>query len=182
VGRSSPPYNATLELERLHDLFAPPTYGEFGDAADVPSGIERLVNELKTVRSSDVGVTVVIPDTEVQPGLDARLAAAVRSYAALRLRDVEYRRAALRREGLTAMVISIPILVVLTILEILVVESSIPDAWNNAVEGLLVVLVWVALWYPLDTLFWYARPLLHERQALRTLESLPVTVRAASRT
>jgi len=169
-----------LELERLQDLFSPPTFAEFGESADVPSGIERLVTELKTVRSADVGVTVVVPDAEMRPGLDARLAAAVRTYAAARQRDVEHRRAALRHEGLTALVISIPILAVLTVLEILVADSSIPEAGSTAIDGILVVLVWIALWYPLDTLFWYARPLIHEQQVLRTLETVPVTVRPSS--
>ena len=169
-----------MELERLQDLFSPPTFAEFGDSADVPSGIERLVTELKTVRSADVGVTVVVPDAEMQPGLDARLAAAIRAYVAVRVSDVEYRRAALRHEGLTALVISIPILSVLTVLEILVADSSIPEAGSTAIDGILVVLVWIALWYPLDTLFWYARPLIHEQQVLRALEAAPLTVRAAS--
>ena len=146
----------------------------------MPSGIERLVTELKTVQSADLGVTVVVPDAEMEPGLDARLAAVIRTYAGVRQRDVEHRRAALRREGLTALVISIPILAVLTVLEILVADSSIPEAGSTAIDGILVVLVWIALWYPLDTLFWYARPLIHEQQVLRALEAAPLTVRAAS--
>jgi hypothetical protein len=97
VTRRSSPYEATLKLEKLQDLFSPPTFTEFGGSADMPSGIERLVTELKTVQSADVGVTVVIPDAEMQPGLDERLAAAIRTYVAVRVRDVEYRRAALSR-------------------------------------------------------------------------------------
>jgi hypothetical protein len=42
----------------------------------------------------------------------------------------------------------------------------------------LVVLVWVALWYPLDTLFWYGRPLTQELRVLRRLEKGIVTVRS----
>ena len=169
-----------MKLEKLQDLFSPPTFAEFGGSADTPSGIERLVTELKTVRSADVGVAVVVPDAEMQPGLDTRLAVAIRTYAAVRVRDVEYRRAALRNEGLTALVISIPILVVLTVLEIWVAASNLPEAGSTAIDGLLVVLVWVVLWYPLDTLFWYARPLTHEQEVLRVLESAPVTVRPSS--
>jgi hypothetical protein len=180
VTRRSSPYEATLKLEKLQDLFSPPTFPEFGGSADMPSGIERLVTELKTVRSADVGVTVVVPDAEMRPGLDARLVAAIRAYVAVRVRDVGYRRAALRHEGLTALVISIPILVVLTVLEIWVAASNLPEAGSTAIDGLLVVLVWVALWYPLDTLFWYPRPLIHEQQVLRALETAPVTVRPSS--
>jgi len=178
--RRSSSYEVTLKLEKLQDLFSPPTFAEFGGSADMPSGIERLVTELRTVTPVAVGVTVVVPDAEMKPGLDERLVAAIRTYVAVRGRDVEHRRAALRHEGLTALVISIPILVVLTLLEIAVAASNIPDAGSTVIDGLLVVLIWVALWYPLDTLFWYPRPLMQEQQVLRVLETVPVTVRPSS--
>jgi len=180
VTRRSSPYEATLKLEKLQDLFSPPTFVEFGGCADMPSGIERLVTELRTIQSADVGVTVMVPDAEMQPGLDERLAAAIRTYVAVRVRDVEYRRAALRREGLTSLVIAVPILVVLTVLEIWVAASSLPEAGSTVIDGLLVVLSCGALWYPLDTLFWYPRPLIQEQQVLRALETAPVTVRPSS--
>ena len=179
--RRSSRYEATLRHENLQDLFSPPVFAEFGGSADLPSGIERLVTELMTARSADIGVTVVVPDAEMQPGLDDRLAAAIRTYAAVRVRDVEHRRTAQRQEGLAALAISIPILVVLTLLEIWVAASkNLPESGSTAIDGLLVVLVWVALWYPLDTLFWYRRPLVQEQQVLRALQAAPVTVRPSS--
>jgi hypothetical protein len=42
------------------------------------------------------------------------------------------------------------------------------------------VLLWVALWYPLDALFWYGRPLSQELRALRRLEAGSVTIRTGS--
>ena len=170
-----------MKLEKLEHLFSPPTFDEFGGSADLPSGIERLVTQLMSARSADVRVTVVVPDAEMRPGLDDRLAAAIRAYAAVRVRDVEYRRATQRHEGLTSLLISIPILAVLTLLEVWVASSdNLPESGATAIDGILVVLVWVALWYPLDTLFWYARPLIQEQQVLRALETAPVTVRSSS--
>src|SRR5947199_4770809 len=134
TGRSSR-YEATLELETLHDLFSPPTFDEFGASADLPSGIERLVTELMTVRSAELGVTVVVPDDAMEPGLDERLAAAIRTYVTVRMRDVEHRRVAHRHEGLTALAISVPVLAVLTGLEIWVAASNLPEAGSTAIDG-----------------------------------------------
>ena len=171
----SSPHDVTLELERLQDLFSPPTFDEFGEAADIPSGIERLVTQIKATRGSDIRVTVVVPEGVAQPELESRLGAAIRSYAAQRLQDVEHRRRALRREGLRSLLLAIPLLMVLTFIDISV-HDNFPDAWNTAGDFLAVVFAWVILWYPLDTLFWYGRPLVHERNALRVLETVPVTV------
>src|SRR5947208_3184877 len=84
----SSPHDVTLELERLQDLFSPPSFDEFGEAADIPSGIERLVTQIKATRGSDIRVTVVVPAGAAGPELEPRLGAAIRSYAAQRRRDV----------------------------------------------------------------------------------------------
>jgi hypothetical protein len=65
----------------------------------------------------------------------------------------------------------------LSVLSVLVTKSSIDEDWRTAIDGLLIVLVWVALWYPFDALFWYGRPLTQELRALRRLERGTVTVR-----
>lgn len=153
-------------------------FGEFGESADLPSGIERLVAELKASSDARVEVTVVIPEAARDPGVEERLPVAIRSYAASRVRSLEHQRSALRREGLTSLLLSIPAVAVLSLLSVLVTGSSINEDYRTAIDGVLVVLVWVALWYPLDTLFWYGRPLTQELRVLRRLEKGIVTVRS----
>ena len=45
-------------------------------------------------------------------------------------------------------------------------------------DGVLLVLAWVALWYPLDTLIWYGRPFTREIRVLRAMREMDVAVRA----
>ena len=170
----------TLRLDRLEELFSPPRFGEFGESADLPSGIERLVAELKATSDARVQVAVEVPEAARTPGVEDRLTTAIQSYAAQRVRTLEHQRAALRREGLTSLLWALPVSVVLSVLSVLVTRSSLSDDWQTVVDGLLVVFLWVALWYPLDTLFWYARPLTQELEVLRRLEQGAVTVRGAA--
>jgi hypothetical protein len=74
----------------------------------------------------------------------------------------------------------LPVVAGLSLLSVFVTSSSISDEWRTAIDGLLIVLEWVALWYPLDALFWYGRPLTQELRVLRRLESGSMTVRGTT--
>lgn len=153
-------------------------FGEFGESGDLPTGIERLVAELKA--TGDARVTVELPQAAYEPGVEERLQQAIWKYAGSRVRSLEHQRSALRREGLASLALSVPVVAILSVLSVLVTSSSINDDWRTAIDGVLIVLVWVALWYPLDTLFWYARPLTQELRVLRRLEEGSVTVRGTT--
>jgi hypothetical protein len=96
----APRSGVTLHLERLEDLFSPPSFGEFGASGDLQSGIERLVGEMKARPDAGLEITVVIPDAARDPDVQVRLPSVIRRYAVLRVRDLQHRRAALRRDGL----------------------------------------------------------------------------------
>lgn len=172
----APRSGITLHLERLEDLFSPPSFGEFGESADLESGIERLVEEVKATHRDDLQVTVVIPEAAAEPQVEERLAAAIRRYAVLRGRELQDQLTAQRHDGVTSLLWSIPAVAVLSALSVWVTGSNIGTDWETAIDGILIVLLWVALWYPLDALFWYGRPLSQELRALHRLEAGRITV------
>ena len=45
-------------------------------------------------------------------------------------------------------------------------------------NGLFIVVAWVALWYPIDLLFYYGRSYRMERNVLRTMQEMEIRVRA----
>jgi hypothetical protein len=171
------PSGVTLHLDRPDDLFSPPVFGEFSGSANLQSGIERLVAELKTSPRRGADVTVVIHDTAGDPNLQDRLRRAIRSYAAIRVGELEHQRAAHRRDGLSSLLVSVPVAVALSLLSVLVTKSDISEDWRTAIDGLVIVFLWVALWYPLDALLWYGRPLTQELRVVRRLEAATVRVR-----
>jgi hypothetical protein len=179
-GIESSHHALVLRLDRLQDLFGPPTLDEFGGAADLTSGIERVVAELKSTRPATVHLTILVAEPELTPGVEDRLTAAIRRYCTARIQDLEHRRGALRHDGLTALLLGAPLLLVALLLTALVSQSGFPAFWRTFLgDGLLLVLAWVALWYPLDTLLWYGRPITHEIRVVEAMRRMPITVQAA---
>lgn len=179
-GIESSNHRLVVRLDRLRDLFGPPALDDFGGSADLTSGIERVVAELKSARPAAVHLTILVPEAELTPGVEDRLTDSIRSYCTARIQEVEHRRGALRHDGLSALLLSVPLLLIAFALTAVVNQSGLPEFWRSYLgDGLLLVLSWVALWYPLDTLLWYGRPLKHEIQVLHALRRAPVTVRAA---
>jgi hypothetical protein len=174
------PSGVTLHLDRVDDLFSPPVFDGFGGSANLQSGIERLVAQLKAAAHGGGEVTVVIRDTAGDPDLQDRLPRAIRSYAAMRVGELEHQRAAHRRDGLSSLLISLPAVAVLSLLSVLITKSDISEDWRTAIDGLVIVLLWVALWYPLDALLWYGRPLTQELRVVRRLKAATVTVRTGA--
>jgi len=169
-----------VTLDRVRDLFGPPALDEFGGSADVASGIERLGVRLQARRPrGGLRVAIEVPEAEAVPGLEDTMRAAVRRYCQLKLTDLENQRAALRHEGWSALLVSVPLLVVTLVVTALVTNTGGGDAWDSILgDGLLLVFAWVVLWYPLDTLLWYGRPLKHEIAAVRAMLDMDLVVRA----
>ena len=109
----------------------------------------------------------------------------------LRRDDADDHRLALRREGLQALAIGVPLLCTSLLATAGVMHGGLPSCWRTFLAGSLVVVDWVALWCPLDTLLWPGRPWNRERAVLthlatslvvRGAETSRLTARRASST
>jgi hypothetical protein len=61
-----------------------------------------------------------------------------------------------------------------------VLRSKVPKELRDFLgNGLFLVVAWVGLWYPLDTLFYAGRPHRAERKLLRALSDVELVVRPA---
>jgi len=160
-------HEVVLRLERLEDLFAAPALPGFEGSADLVSGIERLVAKLRAQRDpARRRPVIVVTDRPVTETLDGELRGAVATYCDARMDDVDDRRAALRHDGRRALWLGLPLLLLTVLVTAAVARSGLPDLWRAFLAGVLLVLAWVALWYPLDTLLWYGRPWHQERRVL----------------
>ncbi len=172
-------HHETVTLERRQDLFQPPALDEFGGSANLTSGVEQLVADLVTVWPvGEVHVTIELPRDEIGADTEPRVKASIESYCDRRVADLESHRVSLRNEGFSALALSVPLLMLTLLLTAAVSESGLPSFWRSFLgDGVLLVLAWVALWYPLDTLLWYGRPLTHEIRVLHSLRRATVEVR-----
>jgi hypothetical protein len=171
-----------VQLDRRRDLFGPPALDEFGGSANLISGAEQLVADV--VAAWPVGhihATIQLPPDEITSDGEARIKESIDRYCDRRIADLEHRRAALHQEGLSALVLSVPLLALALLLTAAVTHSGLSSFWRSFLaDGVLLVLSWVALWYPLDTLLWYGRPLTREIRVLRAMRHMDLEVSAAS--
>ncbi len=171
-----------MQLDRRQDLFGPPALDEFGGSANLISGVEQLVADVAAAWPiGHIHATIQLPPDEITSDVEARVKESIDGYCDRRIADLEHQRAALRQEGLNALVLSVPLLALALLLTAAVAHSGLSSFWRSFLaDGVLLVLSWVALWYPLDTLLWYGRPLTREIRVLRTMRSMDLEVCAVA--
>ncbi len=170
----------TLPLARVDELFGPVSFPELGGSADLRSGIERLVAQLKSGPRGPVRAVLTLPEHELSKESEERIRRAIERYCDLRETESQSERAALRRVGLAALAVGLPILFVGLALYTVLHRTHATDILRIYVgNGILLVTAWVGLWYPLDTLLHYDRPYRQELQALRRLRDAELVIRAA---
>jgi hypothetical protein len=168
----------TLSLARLDELFAPISVSGVAGSANLPSGVERLVSELKSGPGAPVRAVVTVPGGQLDPGVEDRTRRAVRDYCNVRSDVIESERRALRRLDFEAFRVGLPLLLIgLGLFTLLHRIGAAPLVKIYVANGLLLVTAWVGLWYPLDTLVHYGRPYKQELRALRRLRDAELVLR-----
>jgi hypothetical protein len=177
------PRELTLQLDSVAELFAPPRLDDHGGTASLASGIERLVTRLRSLPDEHrPRVVVVVPAHEVTDGAEAQTRASIARFCDARSEELRLEREAQVRDGREALWIGLPILFLgLFLIEAIRRFATADVLTNFFADGLLLVLAWVAVWYPLDTLLYYGRSGRQERRAVERLRRLEVVLRAAER-
>lgn len=143
------------------------------------SGMEELFRELAArPRREQVRLTLSLHPGQVHPDTADRVAAAIGRYCRLRLRQNALSLKEQRREGLGALPLGCALFVIGLVFSYVLtrqgVDTSVQFIFGN---GVFVVLWWVGLWYPLDTLVFSLRPLLRERYVLRAMAAADLQLR-----
>jgi hypothetical protein len=159
-----------VRLETPAAMFAPNT-DLLSPQGRLQSGIDDLLLQLRARRLARIrSVTVLLPAGEIRDATGARLAQAVRRYCELRLRENELSRLVARRDGVAAFGIGIVLFALGLWLSAIFSARNLPTTVQQLLgNGVFLVIAWVGLWYPLDTLVFTGQPLRREQRALMTL-------------
>jgi hypothetical protein len=180
--RDAPP-ELTLRLASTAELFSPPRLDQHGGTANLVSGVERLVTQLRSLPVEHrPRVVLSVPSDELTDDAAARVRGSIARYCDERSEDLRQSRAAQVRDGIDALWIGLPILFVGLVLIEAIRRSGPPDVITSFfADGLILVLAWVAVWYPLDTLLYYGRSARQELRAVEQLRELEVVLQAGDR-
>ena len=144
----------TLRYANINSLFEKPDVSPFSEDfleyGTVP-GVEYIYNELQAnPRLKRVETTVVLPREQITPDLERSTSEAIRRYCLARSWEVGQSERALRYRAFRALAFALVLYVVYVVAEWLLQDSEI-FVLKIIVESFN-ILIWVALWFPLDAL------------------------------
>lgn len=169
-----------LQLRAVGELFEPLYTDPFDEHFHYTSGIDRLLAEMKATRGwGQVRTTIRLPAYEVTDGLEQRMREAIGRYCEQRRHDNDCHIRATRLDGLGASAVGMLILFAGLALSLMIRNLQSNDLVTTFFgEGLFVVVAWVGLWYPMDALVYYWRPLSLENKALDAIRSMDLVLEA----
>jgi len=180
--RTGPLRELTLELEDAGEMFVARDANIASGMPGLPSGIDRIRQELDTrPLPGSLAAVIVLPSAEVTPSLACDIRLAVERYCEMGISKAESEIRLLRQEGARTMVIGLSLFAVFVVLAETIVRTGLPEAVKDFLgsDGLFLVVGWVGLWYPIETLLYTPRPYRKEIAVLRVLREMRVDVRAA---
>lgn len=172
----------TLELEDADELFAARGPNLASGLPPLPPGIEQIRSELGSrSQRTAVAAVIVLPRARFRPDLARDITQAVERYCEMGIRRADDELRALRREGFRWLLFGCVVFAAFVyfserVLSINDLPYVIRDFFGN---GLFIVVAWVALWYPIDTLIYSGRPYRLEKSVLQVMHEMQITVRAA---
>jgi hypothetical protein len=172
----------TIQLGSARELFEAPACDPLADTPlRLLSGMDELLNELGARRLRDVtSIAIMLPTSELGAGVEDRLSHAVRSYCELRLRETENDLRAFREDAFRALGVGMTLFVAGIAVSAALTTSSEPQLVKSFFgDGLALVIAWIGVWYPLDTLIHYTRPYRRRRKLLQALDQMEIVVRPA---
>ena len=145
----------TLRYKNLDSLFTRPDVSPFSEDFEeygTMPGIEYIYNELQANPAlRRVETTVVLPREQITPDLEHETREAVRRYCTARSWEVGQSERALRWRAFRALAVALVLFVVYVFMQWKLQDIEVL-AISVILEG-LDILIWVALWFPLDALF-----------------------------
>ncbi len=167
-----------LRLNTPEELFQAQAADVLSARGRLFSGIEELMLELTPRRLNDrTTVVIALPRDQLQPDTRQRLSDAIERYCTQRLRQTELLRRAQWREVMAAFRTGFVIFAFGVLLSYYFNHSGLATLTKLLLgDGFFLVIAWVGLWYPLDTLVHYRRQSAREERVLRAIRTMEVRV------
>jgi hypothetical protein len=161
----------TLSLTGPGDMFHLDQVDLFSEYRNFMTGVEYCISVLRSRGSrGPVRLELALPPDELVEGVGERISRTLHRYCDHRIAYNQRERRAVRLDGVSSLWVGLPIVVVGFVL--VIIKASLVGRTGNTNLVLDTggwVLVWVGLWFPLDTLLF--SPLAYGREN-RVLERL----------
>jgi hypothetical protein len=168
----------SLSLNSPEEMFVLAPADLFSEYRNFMTGLEYCISMLRSRRSSgSVRIELALPADQTSQGTDQRIQRTLGRYCEHRIAYNHRERRATRLDGVFSLWIGLPIVVLGFVL--VIVKSSIVGATGNAnlvLDSGGWVLVWVGLWFPLDTLLFTPLSYGRENAVLKRLRTADIVI------
>ncbi len=179
--KNSRVYAVTLHLIDIEHFFSKPEISPLSPNYQVysfTSGIEYLARELYAHPAVNaVNVTLLLPVDKIQPGLEQQIKEALPRYCSGRVREIEQHLRGLRRHALQALLVALVGLVAFIGLGSELTYS--PELLLRLLGQGLIVLGWVFVWFPLDTIIFGSQYYQLDPRIYKRLMNMQLTLKSA---
>ena len=167
-----------LRLNRAEEMFSLAQTDLFSDYRNYLTGIEYCISLLRSQpRLGPVRLELSLPPSESGDGLADRISVALRRYCDQRISYNQRERRAIRLSGLWSLWVGLPIIVLGYLLVIFKGSLVGPSGNTNLIfDTTGWVLVWVGIWFPLDTFIFSPLGYSRENRALQYLRKAEISV------
>ncbi|MGD0698385.1 MAG: hypothetical protein ABSA02_00715 [Trebonia sp.] len=167
-----------LRLNRAEEMFVLAQTDLFSEYRNFLTGVEYCISLLRSQPIRwPVRLQLSLPPAELDDALGNRLSLALRRYCDQRISYNQRERSATRLGGLRSLWIGLPI-VVIGYLLVIFEDSLVGHTGNIVLDTTGWVLVWVGIWFPLDTFFFSPLGYTREIRALKHLRDAEISVTA----
>jgi hypothetical protein len=165
-----------LRLNRAEEMFVLAQTDLFSEYRNFLTGVEYCISLLrsKPIRRP-VHVQLSLPSGAFDDALGDRLGVALRRYCDQRISYNQRERSATRLGGLRSLWIGLPVMVIGYLL-VIFENTLVGHSGNIVLDTTGWVLVWVGIWFPLDTLFFTPLGFTREIRALKHLRDAEISV------
>ena len=165
-----------LRLNQVEEMFVLAQTDLFSEYRNYLTGVEYCISLLRSQRiRRSVLLQLSLPAGELDDALGDRLSAALRRYCDQRIRYNERERRAVRLGGLQSLWVGVPI-VVIGYLLVIFEDRLVGSSGNIVLDTTGWVLVWVGIWFPLDTVLFTPLGFTREIRALKHLRDAEISV------
>jgi hypothetical protein len=172
------PQVISLSLSSAEEMFVLEPADLFSEYRNFMTGLEYCISVLRSRPSRRlVRIELALPADQISPGLDQRVRGTLGRYCEHRISYNQRERRAVRLDGLFSLWIGVPLVVLGFVL--VIVKSSIVGSGGNAnlvLDSGGWVLVWVGLWFPLDTMLFTPLSYGRENRVLKRLRTADVVI------
>jgi hypothetical protein len=164
-----------LRLNQVEEMFVSAQADLFSEY-NYLTGVEYCISLLRSQHiRRPVLLQLSLPPAEFDNALGDRLSVALRRYCDQRISYNERERRAVRLDGVRSLWVGVPI-VVIGYLLVIFQDRLVGHAGNVVLDTTGWVLVWVGIWFPLDTFFFSPLGYGRENRILKHLRDAEISV------